>query len=178
MSWYELSEPRMIKARGPYAKKYCWRIDITLKPNNIHNRKCLDCGFMETVSFNQKRDAQKYLKEGGWIGMAHGEGGYCVPKIDADPHKVAEAVIRKELLYSAQLRAETNLWHAYQRRLEMKAQIRRDILWNFRERGTTPVSEEHQRELKEMIKENLFERNGNILRLTEKGLNALKKEFQ
>lgn len=178
MSWYELSEPEMIEARGPYAKKYCWRIDITLKPNNIHDKKRTSCGFMETVSFDNKKDAKKYLKEGGWIGMANGKGGYCVPKIDPDPHKVAEAVIQKELLYSAQLAAKNNLWHAYQRRLEIKRQLRRDILWNFMERGTTPISEEHQNELKRMIKENLFEeRGGDTIRLTDEGLKLLQKEF-
>ena len=122
MSYYELSEPRLVKARGPYAKKYCWRIDIKLKPDNIFDRKCLDCGFMETVSFNNKRDAKNYLKEGGWIGMAHGKGGYCVPKIDPDKDKVAMYVVHAEISYSAQLRAKSHMWHAYQKRLERKKQ--------------------------------------------------------
>ena len=95
---YTLSEPKLVEDRGPYAKKYCWRINIRL-----NNERCSDCGFMETNSFNQKKDAKRYLKEEGWIGMAHGKGGYCVPKIDPDPHKVAVAVIKTELSYSKEL---------------------------------------------------------------------------
>ena len=56
-------------------------------------------------------------------------------------------------------------------------QLRRDILWNFCERGTINESEEHQRELKQMIHQGYFMHRHNYLCLTDKGLKLKKVEF-
>ena len=88
---FVLGDPRVVVARGPYAKGR-YRLSISI----FWNGQVID-GFMENGDFD-RLDQQDAYRDGPWTGMSLGKpgayhGGYAVPEIDSDPYTVAIAVL-------------------------------------------------------------------------------------